>query len=821
MRPAPPRRLTASTLCPSLMKPHQYLIIAPFLAAIAPPALASTQGDSAPPVPVLSVGDVQQRSTTALIPFDLNPATEKPELEAPAAIQVPQPHGQLLFQSEGDALWARGRTYKASASDDGFAYYPYLGMAAERGYPVRFRLAGMTAGGESITFSEQPKVTRNGPQFVLDRGSVSVRYDLALDSVEQSFTLEQVGLSGELVLTLDVESDLESRPMDGGGFRFDGPEGGVDYGSAIAFDEAGHVTSVDAVLVGDTLRLVVPPAFVNEAQGRITVDPIVTTFSVNDNTTFSYLEPDVTYDRTNNVFLYVYEELFTVTDVDLYYTVVDSSGVFVRQGYVLIGPEDCSDPEAANLAVSDQCLVVCSRSLPAGGSEIVGRIYDATAGTFGLELTIYRPTNETLSCLKPDVGGGAANDPASRFLVVWSNEVSATESNANLRGVGQDGTLGTRFQVEMAPGFETEVVVGASIGTDLATGFWPIIVRREDATTGDVTLRGARMRASGLSYFEPVFEVYTPPAGIDLTDIDVSSALSIGTAAPTYLATYVQQGPGDEDVFLLVMREAERRNRIELALIEHGPKERNHILPRLSTTREDFVVTYLEQRPGTLVLDPYVSVVDLIEEDFLAVSEQRTLIGEGGALFSGGAAPASRFDGGLTTSRVNHFAWSRFETIAGESAWNVYGVRHTGSNPEVAGPQYCFGNPNSTGERGFLAVYGNNNTTDNKTLSALRLPPNQFGLFAVSTQPAFFPVVPNSVGALCLGGSLGRFNSQIAQADANGALEIIIDPTNLPTPTGTEAAMAGTFRQFQFWHRDVDGGMATSNFTNAVSVFFR
>lgn len=792
------------------------------MTAFATSALASPQDGGAPPVPVLPAGDAQYQSAGGLHPLDFEPALDEAYGQAPVAIETPPPHAALMFQSEEGALWVRGSSYKASASEDGFSYYPYLGVTAERGYPVQFRLVQATAGGEALALDEQPKVSREDARFVLDRGAVAVRYDLALDSAEQSFILERVGISGELILELNVESELKGRQLAGGGLRFDGPEGGVDYGAAIAFDESGHVTQVKSTLVGDVLRLVVPESFVNEAQGRITVDPIISTFSVNDNSTFSYLEPDITYDRSNNVFLYVYEELFNTNDVDLYYSVIDSFGAFVSEGYVLLGPENCSDPEAANLAVSDQCLIVCSRSLQAGGSEIVGRIYDAASGATGTVITIFRPSNETRTNLKPDVGGGAANDPASQFLVVWSAELAPGNVNCNIRSVAQDGTLGTVFQAEVASGLETEVVVGASLGTNLTTGFWPIVLRREDANTGDVTLRGLRMRSNGSGIFEPAFDVFTPAPGVNITDIDVSSALSIGAAAPTYLVTYMELGPGDEDIFLLVMREDERRNRIELSLIEHGPKERNQILPRLSTTREDFVVTYLEaQQPGSAFYDPYVTVIDLIEENFLAVSEQRTLIGEGGPLFSGGAAPASRFDSGLSTSRVNQFAWSRFETVAGMSSWNVYGARHTGSNPPAAGPQYCFGNPNSTGERGFLAVYGNNGTTDSKTLSALRLPPNQFGLFAVATEPAFFPVVPNSVGALCLGGAFGRFNGQIAQSDANGALEIVVDPTNLPTPSGTEAAMAGTFRQFQLWHRDVDGGIGTSNFTNAVSVLFR
>lgn len=783
-------------------------------------AAAAAQSGEALPLGVQAAPRAVPTATPDSLAAALDSA-EEAEALAPALVGRPEPHSSLLYQTEGDALWVRGRGYKASASADGFTFHPFLGITAERGYPLGFRLAQVTSGGVDVALEARGEVSREGDRFVIDRGVVDARYDLALDFVEQSFTIEEGALSGELVLELALDTELVGTPK-GGGLRFDGPEGGVNYGAAIAFDEAGERVDVPMELDGSSLRLVVPASFVEGAVGDITVDPVVDSFTVNDDTTYSYLEPDVTYDRTNNVFLYVYEELFTTSDVDLYYTVTDSFGAFLSEGYVLIGPENCSDPEAANLAVSDQCLVVCSRTLPAGGSEIVGRIYDATLDSFGASFRIFANADETLEQRRPDVGGGALADPNSQFMVCWSAEQADGDIDVNLVTVAQDGTLGTRFRAEVTTNtIKNEVVVGASLGTDPVDAFWPMVWRQEDRATGGVTLRGFRINDLGNSTLGGVFEVFTPASGNDLTDIDVSSPLAIGGVAPTYLVSYDIDNGTDEDIFLLVCREDERRNRIELALIEHGPRERNQLMARLSTTREDFVVTYLEQRPGTLITDPYLSVVDLIEEDFLGVSEQRTQIGTGGALFSGGAAPASRYDSGLTTSRVNAIAWSRFETIGGNSSWNTYGVRHSGFNPAIAGPQYCFGNPNSTGERGFLAIQGTNSTTDAKTLAAFRLPPNQFGLFAVSNAPDFQPVVPNSSGVLCLGGAIGRYNAQIAQADANGELSIVIDPTALPTPFGTEAAVAGTFRQFQLWHRDANGGGATSNFTNAVSVFFR
>lgn len=814
-------RVPPPASCPSGSRPHPPTMMkrhatGPFVFALLAAQAAGQQTVPVPseaPAPFDFGAPVEQ--TSDLVPLD----EVAPERLTPTRPQAP--HAELHFDAHGGEHWVRGRTYKASVSAQGFTYYPYLGVEAERSYPLGFRLARVTEGGREVAVRSNGHAARVGERFSIDRGVVDAHYELALEGVEQLFTIEPGVASGELVLELALDTDLVAESM-GAGFRFSGPEGGVDYGAAIAFDESGMRTDVSSAIDGDVLRLTVPAGFVDSARGAITIDPVVTTFSVNDNTTFSYFEPDVTYDRTNNVFVYVYEEFFSGTDYDLFYTRTDSNGGVLSNGYVLISSREARSPEAANLAVSDQCLVVFTRAYPQGGTEIVGRFYDANLDSNGLIVTIAQPTDPAFELSSPDVGGGAVDNPSSLFMVAWSEEQADGDVDVNFRSVAQDGTLGTNFRAEVTTNkIKDEVVVGASIGTDGATGSWPIVYREEDRTTGNVVLKGLRMRPNGINSLGASQELFRPTAGNDLHSIDVSSTLSIGSVAPTYLVAYEIDNGTDEEIFLLVCREDERRSRIELALIEHGPRERNHLLPRLSTTREDFVVTYLEQRPGTLITDPYLTVVDLIEDDFLAVSEQRTRLGDGGPLFSGGAAMASRFDSGLTTSRVNGVAWARFETINGNSSWNVRGVRHSGFNPAVAGPQYCFGNPNSTGERGFLMVQGNATTTDAKTLVAMRLPPNQFGLFASATLPAFQPVVPNSSGALCIGGAIGRFNAQIAQADANGELSVTIDPTQLPTPFGFESAMAGSFRQFQLWHRDVDGGGATSNFTNGVSIFFR
>ena len=99
---------------------------------------------------------------------------------------------------------------------------------------------------------------------------------------------------------------------------------------------------------------------------------------------------------------------------------------------------------------------------------------------------------------------------------------------------------------------------------------------------------------------------------------------------------------------------------------------------------------------------------------------------------------------------------------------------------EAIAPQYCYGTENSTGERAFLTILGSNDTTSPKRAVGEGLPPSQFSLLGMGTLPVQVFPVPNTAGTLCIGGQVGRFNTLITQADANGLVQIDFDPAVLP-----------------------------------------
>ncbi|MEM1448061.1 MAG: VCBS repeat-containing protein [Planctomycetota bacterium] len=127
--------------------------------------------------------------------------------------------------------------------------------------------------------------------------------------------------------------------------------------------------------------------------------------------------------------------------------------------------------------------------------------------------------------------------------------------------------------------------------------------------------------------------------------------------------------------------------------------------------------------------------------------------------------------------------------------------------------------PNSTGASGTTAATGSIDLALGELrLIAESLPPGQVGYFLASRTQQITPVVPNSIGTLCLGGEIGRFvgPGQVGAADAFGRLRLQADPAAIPSPSlGSVAIVAGERWNFQAWHRDSLGG---SNFTEGLTV---
>ena len=141
------------------------------------------------------------------------------------------------------------------------------------------------------------------------------------------------------------------------------------------------------------------------------------------------------------------------------------------------------------------------------------------------------------------------------------------------------------------------------------------------------------------------------------------------------------------------------------------------------------------------------------------------------------------------------------------------------------GTRYCSpGVNNSTGAPSSIELTGSASVSQNNlSLVASDLPLNAFGFFLTSQAQGFVAGPGGSDGNLCLGGSIGRYvgPGQIVNSGAAGSFTLALDLTQTPTPTGLVAIAAGETWNFQAWHRDAIGGVATSNFTDGISLQFQ
>ena len=133
---------------------------------------------------------------------------------------------------------------------------------------------------------------------------------------------------------------------------------------------------------------------------------------------------------------------------------------------------------------------------------------------------------------------------------------------------------------------------------------------------------------------------------------------------------------------------------------------------------------------------------------------------------------------------------------------------------------YCTpATPNSSGGSAAITWFGSYTVADQDfTLVVSGLPSSQFGYFLVSQTQAVVINPGGSQGVLCLGGTIGRFSTQIQNSGALGTFSIPVDLTALPTTPAVAVAPGDTWN-FTAWYRDNNPG-PTSNFTDALAVSF-
>lgn len=137
------------------------------------------------------------------------------------------------------------------------------------------------------------------------------------------------------------------------------------------------------------------------------------------------------------------------------------------------------------------------------------------------------------------------------------------------------------------------------------------------------------------------------------------------------------------------------------------------------------------------------------------------------------------------------------------------------------GEAYCVAANNSTGQVSTVAAIGSPEVALNDvTLETTGLPQSTLGYYIVSAAEAYVVGVGGSDGNLCVGAGTGRYAGNVLSSGMDGSVELLLDLSSIPQPTGSVAVSAGETWRFQYWHRDTNMSGPTSNFSRGIRVTF-
>ncbi|MEM9798754.1 MAG: hypothetical protein AAGA20_00425, partial [Planctomycetota bacterium] len=278
-------------------------------------------------------------------------------------------------------VWVRNRASRVCFADGAAIVHPIFGADAAREWPVRFTLQSVVHGRTAISINPIGEAIARESTVELQRTGLVDVYHLRLDDIEQTFVFDELPGSGDLVLTIDVETDLDA--VDGDVISFAHPtRGEVRYGRAFAYDAEGRRIEIERTLDGRSIRLVVPADFVAGATLPLTVDPPISTFTSTP-TTVRAKSPDITYCGSAQRYFVCWEEETSSTNSDVFVTSFDRAGNGGGLAVAESGNASWTTPRIAYSAASDRLLVVADASIVVifPDNAIAGRLFDPSTLT--------------------------------------------------------------------------------------------------------------------------------------------------------------------------------------------------------------------------------------------------------------------------------------------------------------------------------------------------------------------------------------------------------------------------------------------------------
>ena len=410
----------------------------------------------------------------------------------------------------------RGDSYKASFSEAGFVFIPYLGREAPRNYPFALTPTFVGAGGVNLRGTGRPLPRRAGENRVAyDHGTFEEIYEARPEGVEQLFVIPVRAGDGDLVVRLEVETDLGFAGLERGEHLFAAPGlGGVRFGTAVAVDARGNVSPAAVGFAGGVLEVRVPGSVAASASYPLAIDPVLVPFTV-DATAFDDFAADVSFDVSAGKYAFTFEETFSAADHDVLTTTRDlngSIGAFVYQDFTAA---DWRKPRNADNREDSVVLVVADVGAP-GSRDVRGRLFDPGSGA-NASAAFDIAASATNDEFNADVGGSPAPSGGTRFAVVWEREITASDHDIRFRTVDPSTlALGSIGSIDVSGSFEANPAISKGTGP---SGVWTVAYERKFSSI-DFDIRGHRIGPTGSTIGSSFFVDDTTP---DDRDPDVAT----------------------------------------------------------------------------------------------------------------------------------------------------------------------------------------------------------------------------------------------------------------------------------------------------------
>lgn len=738
--------------------------------------------------------------------------------EAPPASLFPPPD-RVLFDATEGAHWALGKNYKARADATGFEFFPFPSADAESFEGVRFSVDALRTG-DSTERAPVAGCSREGEALVLTRGRVVERYTCTFDAVEQTLLVDVRGMEGELWIDVNVETNLRRAKAPRLPLRYGDARAGVEVSAAFVIDRVRGRVPIDSESTADGYTLRVPAELVASAHGPLVIDPLITAGDVVDPPAPELLDVDVACLGDDAYYAAVETSLSGVeSDVFVYRVDLGLSAAGALVAAVDQTTENWAEPAVAANPFRGDLAVVARRPFDVNSvDQIFARRVDPQTMTVGPPLL----AGDIFESWAPDIAFESKGSAASRrYCVVFNDDFLGglfTVASILDEDVTARLALNPLDSIEATnppTSFPSVACVEVPVGPGTESRFQLAWLEVDDTAPFQERVVSQTLDRDGL----PTTDVWWVAEVDGCTGIDIAGTneKQLRDGKRPFPIAFDSGPSGAGELFVASCVDAETRGGItRVGLMADAAPSLEQRRPALAAANDQWVLVYEAALSFFGTRDAMVCTGGATELGF-ALAERPVLM-RPGSLQQVGIKVATRYEGGQATAlgRESLAAW--IDAADGSLAEGAL-VSAIGSL--AAGVQYCDAEPNSTGLSGWTAAYGDGGVASPHRIAASNLPPGVTCLTLTSRGPDFVPGVGGSSGNLCLGGNgFGRFNLEVGVSDLQGRFALPFSPTAIPQPNGFAAAQPGETWFFQTWFRDLVGGTATSNFTNAVAVRF-